>query len=288
MIAYLLTGLSYGSLYALLGLGLVLTFRSTNVLNFSQGGMSMLMAFIAFEFATQAGLPILAAIAASLVVAGVLGGALYNILIYPLRNRDQDSLAFVALSLELSIIGLAALIWGAESRVFPRLFASDRIEIANFIVSTPHFWTIVCGVISVCVVAALMRWTDLGLAMRVAAENPEVAQLLGVNLRVVGTTAWMAAACLGTLTGVLLASTGFLQPYMMGLVVLKGFAALVVGGMYSVMGVIAGGVLLGILESLAAYELNPLVQDSVGLALIILVLLIRPQGLIGGGGAWRA
>ena len=83
MIAYLLTGLSYGSLYALLGLGLVLTFRSTNVLNFAQGGMSMLMAFIAFEFATQAGLPILAAIAASLVVAGVLGGALYNILIYP-------------------------------------------------------------------------------------------------------------------------------------------------------------------------------------------------------------
>jgi branched-chain amino acid transport system permease protein len=288
VLQYLLTGLSFGSLYALLGLGLLLTLRSTNVLNFAEGGTAMLMAFVCFEFATAAGLPVILAIGAALLTAGLFGCALYNFVIYPLRARDRDSLAIVALALELAITGLAALYWGVQSRVFPKLFSASGVEFAGFVLSTAHFATIVFGFLSMIAIAGLLYWTDLGLAMRVAAENGEVAQLLGVNLRVVGSTAWIAAACLGTVTGVLYASTTFLEPYMMGLLVLKGFAALVVGGMSSVLGVVVGGILLGLSESLVAYALTPLLQDSVGLALIILVLLLRPQGLIGSGAGWRA
>jgi branched-chain amino acid transport system permease protein len=123
--------------------------------------------------------------------------------------------------------------------------------------------------------------------MRAAAENSDVAQLLGIDLRVVGTVAWVAATCLATLTGVLVASTTFLSPFMMGLVILKAFAALVVGGMTSAPGVVIGGLLLGISESLVGYWATPLLQDSVGLIIIIIVLLVRPQGLLGSN-VWRA
>ena len=281
MLPYLVTGLASGSLYALLGLGLVLTFRSTNVLNFAQGEISTLMAFICVQIAIASGLPVIWAVVVAIVAAAIPGLALYNVLFYPIRRRDMDSLAFVSLSLKIAITGLVSLYWGAESRVFPKLIAADRYEIFGMYVASGHVWMIICGVIGMIIVGAFLKFTNLGLSMRVAAENGDVAQLLGINLRAVGSAAWVAATCLATLTGVLVASTTFLSPFMMGLVVLKVFAALVVGGMTSAVGVVIGGLVLGMSEGLVAYFLTPLFQDSVGLLIIILILLIRPQGLMG-------
>jgi branched-chain amino acid transport system permease protein len=287
MLPYLIAGLAFGSLYALLGLGLVLTFRSTNVLNFAQGEISTLMAFVCAQIAVLTGLPILAAIAVGLVAAAIPGILFYNVVFYPIRNRDIDSLAFVSLSLKLSITGLIALYGGSEARVFPRPFAADRYEIGGIFVAAGHFWMIVCGLVGMVVVASFLRFTRIGLSMRAAAENGDMAQLLGIDLRTVGTVAWIAATCLATVTGVLVASTTFLSPFMMGLVILKVFAALVVGGMTSALGVAIGGLLLGVSEGLVAYWATPLLQDSVGLIIIIVILLIRPQGLLGKT-VWRA
>jgi branched-chain amino acid transport system permease protein len=146
---------------------------------------------------------------------------------------------------------------------------------------------IVFGLGGMLLVGAFLRFTNLGLAMRVAAENGDTAQLLGVNLRAVGSAAWVAATCLATIAGVLVASTTFLSPFMMGLVILKVFAALVVGGMTSAIGVVIGGLLLGLSESMVAYFLTPVLQDSVGLVIIIVILIIRPEGLAGRN-VWRA
>jgi branched-chain amino acid transport system permease protein len=287
MLSYLIAGLAFGSLYALLGLGLVLTFRSTNVLNFAQGEISTLMAFVCAQIAVVSGLPILWAVVIALLAAAVPGLALYNLVFFPIRRRDVDSLAFVSLSLKLTITGLVALYWGSEARVFPKLFAADRYEIGGLFIAAGQLWMIVCGLLGMVVVGGFLRFTNIGLAMRAAAENGEVAQLLGIDLRVVGSAAWIAATCLATLTGVLVASTTFLSPFMMGLVILKVFAALVVGGMTSALGVVIGGLLLGVSESLVAYWATPLLQDSVGLIIIIGILLIRPQGLLGTN-VWRA
>jgi branched-chain amino acid transport system permease protein len=281
MLAYIVTGLASGSLYALLGLGLVLTFRSTNVLNFAQGEIATLMAFACAQIALLSGMPVLWAVILSLFLATLPGLLFYNVLFYPIRRRDMDSLAFVSLSLKIAITGLVSLYFGAESRVFPKLFGVDRYEIFGMHVSSGHVWMIICGVSGMILVGAFLKFTRLGLSMRVAAENGDVAQLLGINPRAVGSAAWIAATCLATLTGVLVASTTFLSPFMMGLVVLKVFAALVVGGMTSAVGVVIGGLLLGVSEGLVAYFLTPLFQDSVGLLIIIIILLIRPQGLMG-------
>ena len=281
MLPYIVTGLASGSLYALLGLGLVLTLRSTNVLNFAQGEIATLMAFVCAQIAVLSGVPVIWAVIIAVIAAALPGLAFYNVLFYPIRRRDLDSLAFVSLSLKIAITGLVALYFGPEARVFPKLFAADRYEIFGMFVSSGHVWMIICGVGGMILVGAFLKFTKLGLSMRVAAESGDVAQLLGINLRAVGSAAWVAATCLATLTGVLVASTTFLSPFMMGLVVLKVFAALVVGGMTSAVGVVIGGLLLGVSESLVAYWLDPLFQDSVGLLIIIVILLIRPQGLMG-------
>ncbi len=286
MLPYIVTGLAFGSLYALLGLGLVLTLRSTNVLNFAQGEIATLMAFVCVQIALAAGLPIIWAVIVALAAAAVPGALFYNVIFYPIRRREVSDLAFVSLSLKLAITGLVALYWGSEARVFPDLFGSSSYDVAGLQVPAGQFWMIVCGFAAMILVASFLRFTNLGLAMRVAAENGDTAQLLGVNLRVVGTSAWIAATGLATLAGVLVASTTFLSPFMMGLVILKVFAALVVGGMTSAIGVVIGGLLLGVSESMVAYFFTPLLQDSVGLMIIILILVVRPEGLAGRN-VWR-
>ena len=217
-----------------------------------------------------------------------VGLLLYNLIIYPIRRRDQERLAIVAISLKLAITGVVALYWGPEARIFPQIFEVQRFELFGAIFSANQLWMILAGLIGMVAIGSFLRFTNLGLAMRVAAENPDLAQLLGVNLRVVGSAAWVAASILGLITGVLLASSLFLSPYMMGLVILKAFTALVIGGMTSPFGVVIGGLILGLLESFVAYALTPLLQDSVGLLIIILVLLFLPRGLFGGQETWRA
>lgn len=288
MFQYVVAGLAYGSLYALLALGLVLTLRSTNVLNFAQGEISMVMAFICFSASSAWGLGVWASVLVTVPAAAIVGAILYNVLIYPFRKRDQEGLAIISLALKLAITGAAALYFGSDAKVFPALFQVDQVRLFGAEMSPNQAAIIVAGVLSVAAIAAFLRYTSLGLSMRVAAENPDVAQLLGINLRVVGSTAWAAAAVLGAITGTLVAATLFLSPYMMGLVVMKGFAALVLGGMWSPLGAVAGGLILGLLESAVAYSISPLFQDSVGLLLMIAILLIRPAGLFRSGLSWRA
>jgi len=288
MAQYVVTGLASGGLYALLGLGLLLTLQSTNALNFAQGEMSMLGAFAFYTLATTLGLPAPAAFAAALGVAAAFGAAVYLGGIHPNRARDQESLAFITLGVKLAITGIAALAWGAEARVLPSPFTATRYEIAGLFISPAHFWTLVVALAFMLGITLFLRFTTLGLAMRVAAENTEVAQLLGINLRVVGVTAWALAAGLGTATGVLFALTAFLSAYMMGLVVLKAFAALVLGGMNSIPGVVVGGLLLGVIEGLSAYLVSPLFQDSIALVVLVVFLVVRPEGLFGSLQRWRA
>jgi len=288
MLQYILTGLAMGSLYALLGLGLVITNRTTNVLNFAHGEMSMVLTFVCFFSLTTFGLGTLAAFGVTLLAGIVLGLLTYNLIIHPQRKRDHESLAILTLGMKLALSGIAAWAFSAKARVFPEIFAIGQYQAGNLTISVGQFWTILLGLVSMAATTLFLRYTRLGLAMRASSENIVIAQLLGINLRVVGSAAWVAASCLAAVTGVLLATTVYLTPFMMGLTILKAFAALVVGGMTSVPGVILGGLLLGLLEGMVAYTLTPVLQESVSLVLVIVILLVRPQGLLGRKEAWRA
>ena len=285
---YIIAGLSNGGLYAILGLGLVLTFRSTKAMNFAQGDLSMFLAFICFTLIVSAGIRIWLALALTLLAAGGIGTAIYGVIIYPNRKKNHEQLAIITLGIQLSLIGLAGVIWGPQSRVFPHLLSADHYQIFGLVVAAGYLWTLAAALLCFACVSLFLRYTEFGLAMRVAAENVDLAQLLGVNVRMVGSAAWISACCLGAVTGILLSLTVFLSPYMMGLVILKAFAAMVLGGMTSVSGVMVGGLCVGLLEVGVAYLLTPLLTDTVSLAVIIVVLMIRPQGLFAGAAAWRA
>lgn len=288
MLQYVITGISIGSLYALLGLGLALTYRSTRVLNFAQGEFAMLLAFTSYFLLVGAGLSWWSALLIVATASLVLGAAVYNVLVFPLRHRDEERLAIMTLGLKLAVTGIAAWWFGPGSRVFPRLSPVSSYTAGGIVIGSSQALTIVAGLAAMAVITLFLRYVPMGLAMRAAAENLAVAQLLGVNLRVVGSAAWVAAMLIGAVTGVLFASTTLLSPFLMGEAILKAFAALILGGMRSVPGVIAGGFIVGILESLTAYFISPVFQDSVSLVLIILVLLFKPEGLFGGREAWRA
>jgi branched-chain amino acid transport system permease protein len=285
---YLITGIAMGSLYSLLGLGLVITNRTTNVLNFAHGEMAVLLAFVCYFGLSQSGLGLYPALALTLLAAAGLGLAVYNLFIHPQRKRDHESLVILTLGMKLALGGLMAWGFGAQARVFPEIFAVGQYEWGSLTISVGQFWTVALSVVVMVGVVGFLKFTRMGLAMRASAENIEVAQLLGLNLRAVGSAAWVAAACLAAVTGVLLATSIYLTPFMMGLSILKGFAALVVGGMSSVPGVILGGMLLGVLEGTVAYALTPVLQESVALILVIGILLVRPQGLLGRKDTWRA
>lgn len=285
---YVIAGLSSGSLYALLGLGLCLTYRSTKTLNFAQGELAMLSAFVCFALLTDGRLGTAAALLITLVVASIVGLLIYNVVIYPNRKKDHVQLAILTIGLQLAAVGFAALVWGPQARIFPQLLLVQNYQIFGLTIAAGYLWTFVVAMACMFVITLVLRYTQIGLAMRVAAENVEVAQLLGVDIRLVSSFAWMAAAAIGAITGVLLSLSIYLSPYMMGMVILKAFAAVVLGGMSNLLGVFLGGLLLGLLEAGVAYTLSPLFQDSAALVVIVLVLMLRPSGLFNNRAVWRA
>lgn len=277
-----------GSLYALLGLGLVIANRTTNVLNFAHGEMAMVLTFIAYYALVKFGLSIATTFVITFAVSLLAGLAVYNLLIHSQRHRDHESLAILTLGIKLALGGVAAWIFGAEAHVFPKIFAEGYYEAAGLTIAAGQFWTVGVALFAMAVVSAFLYRTRIGLQMRASADNVVMAQLLGISLRIVGSAAWSAGACLAAVTGVLLATTSYVSPFMMGLTILKAFAALVVGGMTSVAGVILGGLLLGLLEAMVGYVLTPVLQDSVALLLVIVILLVKPDGLLGRADIWRA
>jgi len=287
-VQYVIAGLSSGGLYAILAVGLVMTYRSTRTLNFAQGEIAMILAFVCYALLTNAGLSAFPAFVATAVAASALGAFIYNVVIYPNRSKDHVKLAILTVGVQLALIGLAALIWGPQAYVFPRLLGSDTYQFLGLRISSAFFWTLVSAFLCMAGVTLFLRFTNIGLAMRVASMDVNLAQLLGVNIRLVSTLAWVAASCLGAITGVLFSMGVYLNPYMMGMVILKAFAAVVLGGMNSVVGVFFGGLIVGLLEAGVAYAISPLLQDSVALVVIMFVLLVKPQGLFAGAGAWRA
>lgn len=288
MLQYLTTGLASGSIYALMGIGMVLTFRCTNVLNFAQGEMSMLMTFVVFTGLTVFGFGLTISLAISILAAILLGALIYAGLVFPIRFRDLESLAFSTLALKLTINGLAALIWGPAAQAFPPIFNPDRYTILGTVIAAGHLVAIIMCVGFTTVVTLFLRYTTFGMCMRASAENSQIAQLLGIDIRSVGMAAWIAAALIGLATGVLLSTTTLISPYMMGLTVVKVFAAVLLGGMTSVVGAAVGGLLLGLLEAGVSFLFDPLFQDATALIALIAILLVRPQGLFGTTTAWRA
>jgi branched-chain amino acid transport system permease protein len=277
------SGLASGAIYASLALALVLIFRSTHVVNFAQGEMAMFTTYIAWELMHR-GMSYWPAFALTLVIAFAGGVAVERVLIRPVEQASPIAIVIVTIGLLIAINGLAGWIWGADVKAFPSPFPNKAYDVAGVAVSSEDI-----GVFAVCVGTVVLLWaffnfTTLGLAMRAVAINPVASRLMGVRVGWMLALGWGLAAVLGAIAGMMTAPSVFLDPTMMLTVLIYAFAAAVLGGINSPVGAVVGGLLLGVIVNLLGRYVDILGSElrlPSALFVLLVVLLIRPQGLFG-------
>ena len=276
------TGIAMGSLYSLMALGMVLIFRTTNVVNFAQGAMAMMATYIAFALLASWHWPVWAALAGSLVSALLLG-ALIDRVFMDHSNKPSAPIASLIITLGLYSVleGLATIIWGANPAAFPWTLNGIFIRSSHFVISTNDAVTFAITLILVMGLFALLRWTRIGLAMRAMAQDAGTAQLMGISLAKISSSTWALGSALGAVSALFLVPITYLQPTMMDTALLLAFSAAVLGGFSNLPGTLLGGLIVGVLESMVGVYISNQLQNTVVFALIIIVLYLRPQGLLG-------
>jgi branched-chain amino acid transport system permease protein len=275
-----LSGISTGAIYAAVALALVLIWRATRIVNFAQGAMLMVTTYIGSAVINSSGSYWLG-FAVALISGLVLGAVVERVLIRPVENAPPLNAVIVALGLYTLLIAGAGMIWGNTPRSFPSAFSIRGYEVGGTrLLFAPNDAFIVLVVIAVALgLALLFRRTTLGLQMRAAAFRPEVARLLGVRVGQMLTLGWALAAVAGALAGVLVAPSVFLGPNNFDPILISGFVAAVLGGLDSPPGAVIGGVVLGLaLSYVSGYEGSAL-QPLAALVILVIVLMVRPNGL---------
>ena len=283
------SGLASGGIYALLALALVIIHRSTGVINFAQGEMATLSTYIAWALIAHHAWSYWPAFAATLVLSFLGGVAIHRVVIRPVERGSVLRIVIVTIGLLVAINGFIVWQWSGEPQQLQSPFGTDVYDIGGVIVSASDIGTIIVALGIVLLLWALFQFTKVGLALRAAAVNPEEARLVGVRVSWMLALGWGLAALLGAVAGMLTAPTVGLDPNMMAAVLIYAFAAAVLGGIDSPLGAVVGGLLIGVLLNmlsfLSQYQLFDWFTEELrlpmALLLILVVLLVRPQGIFG-------
>jgi branched-chain amino acid transport system permease protein len=273
------SGLAAGAIYASLALALVMIYRTTGLVNFAQGEMAMFSTYIAWTL-VNAGLPFWGAFLITLAASFVGGLAIERIIIRPVENAPVLAAVVVTIGLLLIINALAGWIYSYTLQDFPSPFP-DR-PVLGALMTTRDLGVIAVTLVMLALLFAFFRFTPTGLAMRAAAQNPQSARLCGINVSRMLAIGWGLAAMIGAIAGIMVAPILFLDPNMMGGVLLYAFTGALLGGITSPVGAVVGGLIVGVTENLVGTYLIPSqLKLTVALMLIILVLLFKPNGLFG-------
>ena len=276
----LVNGLALGSLYALTAFGIVLIYKTTQVITFAQGETAMFSTFVAFTLLTGLQLPFPLAFVLTLVFAGLFGALIERVVMRRMSTTSILNPVIVTVGLSLILVGVAGWIWGYEIRTFPAPVEGPPFRIGTVVVSQLNALILAVTLVLMAVFFAFFRYSALGIAMRAVAQNRLGAQLMGINIGRINALGWGLGTALGAVTGMLIAPLNYLDPGMMGDVALKAFAAAVLGGLTSLPGAVVGGLLLGIMDSVVGFEV-PELRNTIAFGLIVVVLVMRPGGLLG-------
>jgi len=273
------SGLAAGSIYASLALALVMIYRATDLVNFAQGEMAMFSTYIAWTL-VNAGLPFWLAFLITLVVSFLGGMIIERVVIRPVENAPVLAAVVVTIGLLLIFNSVAGWIYSYTVQDFPSPFP-DR-PVFGALMTTRDLGVIGVTLLMLVLLFAFFRYTPIGLAMRAAAQNPASARLCGIRVGRMLAIGWGLAAMIGATAGVMVAPVLFLDPNMMGGVLIYAFAGALLGGITSPIGAVVGGLIVGVTENLVGtYLIASQLKLTVAFALIILVLVFRPNGLFG-------
>jgi branched-chain amino acid transport system permease protein len=268
--------------YAAIALSLVLIWRGTRVVNFAQGGMAMFTSYLAFTLYSHTRNYWIAFVVA-LVLGLALGAVLERSIVRPVEGKPPLNAAIVTIGILILLEGVAGIIYGnSGQKTYPPAFSVTGLSLGHTALGLTRndLFTIAAVLVGAAVLAALFRYTAVGLRLRATAFNPDVARLLGVRTGRVLTLGWALAGVFGALAGVLVTpAQGPLSPNIMDLIFVLGFTAAVIGGLESPVGAVIGGLMLGVgLNYVGGYLSSDLVNPA-GLIVLVAVLMLRPGGL---------
>ena len=277
---FLFSGITVGATYALAALGFTLIYNASNVINFAQGEFIMLGGMLAFFF-LQVGMPMPVALVLAIAIAAVVGILLDKLAIEPARNADVVTLIIITIGASLVIRGVIQVWLGKGAHITPAFSGNEPLHIGGATLLPQSLW--VLGVTALVVLALwyFFSRTVAGKAILATSCNRLAAQLVGINTRWVLLVSFALSAALGAIGGVLLTPIT-LTSYDVGIMLgLKGFVAVVVGGLGSGLGAVVGGLLVGIIEAMAAGYISSAYKDAIPFILILLILFVMPRGLFG-------
>ena len=279
-IAQVLSGLVTGGINASVALALVMIYQATHLVNFAQGELAMFSTYIAWAM-INAGMPYWAAFAATIAVSFACGVVIERVIIRPVEKGSVLSVVVVFIGLLVILNSLAGWIFTYTVKPFPSPFPPEPL-FGNHYLSSHGIGAIGITLVVLALLYVFFRYTSLGLAMRAAAQNPVSARLVGIRVGWMKALGWGLAAAVGSVAGMMVAPTVYLDPNMMGGILLYAFAAALVGGIDNPWGAVLGGFLVGVLENLVGtYLIGNELKLTVALVLIVGVLVVRPSGLFG-------
>ena len=274
-----LSGIAVGSSYALMGLGMVLIYKASEVPNFVQGEMALLPVFIAYMLLSSYGLPYYIAFPATLVFAFILGCILEFAVLRRAKEPNVLGLIIITIGLEMLLIGFVSWKFGADQRAMPFPISSyDSIILGDIFISTLDMLTLVVALIIMLTLFLFFRFSKIGVAMKATQQNENAAALMGIKTNQIRMITWGISATVGSVAGLLIAPV-LTEPYMMWDPMLKGFAGAVVGGMTSLPGAVFGAYIVGVVEHLFGGYVSIEFKSVVAFVVIVLVLCFKPSGL---------
>ena len=281
ILQFLLTGVTVGATYALVALGFAIIYNASDVVNFAQGEFVMLGAMSAIALSAGDGLPMWASLPLAILVTIGAGLLLQRFAIAPARGASVVSTIIITIGASIFLRGVALLLWGKDIFALPHFSGEVPIHLADATLLPQNLWVMGGAAVLVIGVHYFFNHTTLGKAILACSCNRTAAHLVGINVPLMMLIAYGLSALLGAMAGILVAPITFTS-YDAGVMLgLKGFSAAILGGMGNPMGAVAGGLLLGLIESLAAGLISSGYKDAIGFVILLLVLFFRPSGLFG-------
>jgi len=276
----IVSGLSFGSLYALIALAMVIIYKTSEVPNFGQGEMAMISTFVAYALLATHGYPFAVAFFFALLFAALLGVFLEFVFLRRAKDPNILSLILITLGFEMVLYGLASWKWGADQRDLPFPVSDfDIINLGPAVISYLNLATLIITLILMFLLFLFFRYTKVGIAMKATQQNPVAARINGIRTNRILSITWAMSSIIGAVAGMLLAPIATLDPNLMLDPLLKGFASAVLGGMTTLVGAALGGYMLGIIENLFGGYVSLEFKSVVAFGIIVLVLCFKPSGL---------
>lgn len=278
---YLITGITVGSVYAMVAVGFNIIYNVTEIINFAQGEFVMLGGLIMVFFHVVMGLPLIMAFPATVILVTLVGILLDRLAIRPIRQPSVLTLIIATIAASILLKGAAMFIWGKDPYDLPAFSGRNPITVFGAVIQPQYLWVIGFLIVIVIVLSIFFDRTIIGKAMSACADNPNAASLVGINVKQMILLSFALSAAIGAVAGITVTPISLMEYDRGAMLAVKGFGAAILGGLGSFPGAILGGLIMGTIESFGAGVISSGYKDAFALIVLLIVLFFRPSGILG-------